>query len=76
MKLIDFNCYGESLDSTPGFFLMKKQYEEELELLEYINSVDFLEEQTDFTIFVDPINLEENNLNKLKENEESEEKFL
>lgn len=55
---------------------MKKQYEEELELLEYINSVDFLEEQTDFTIFVDPINLEENNLNKLKENEESEEKFL
>jgi len=73
MKLIDFNCYGESLDSTPGFFLMKRQYEEELE---YINSVDFLEEQTDFTIFVDPINLEENNLNKLKENEESEEKFL
>lgn len=37
MKEIDFNCYGESLDSTPDFLSLKKHYEENL-LIEELNN--------------------------------------
>ena len=40
MTYLDFNCYGESLDSTPDFFHMKRQYEEDM----LMNSVENLEE--------------------------------
>lgn len=37
MEKIDFNCYGESLDSTPDFLSSKRYYEENL-LLEELNN--------------------------------------
>lgn len=58
MIYFDFNHYGESLDSTPDFLFMKQHYYEDLES---IYDVDFLEENKDFSIFVDPTNLKENN---------------
>jgi hypothetical protein len=33
---MDFNCYGESLDSTPDFLFLKKMWEED-QMLEEIN---------------------------------------
>lgn len=59
----EFEHYGESLDSTPDFFFLKKHYEE---------SLDLLEEQSNLFIFVDPSKIQENitlDLNKIKENE-------
>ena len=48
MKKQQYNSYGESLDSTPDFFLLKRRYEEDL----LINSVDNLEENLDCTLLV------------------------
>jgi hypothetical protein len=31
---MDFNCYGESLDSTPDFLFLKKMWEEDQMLKE------------------------------------------
>jgi hypothetical protein len=33
---MDFNCYGESLDSTPDFLFLKKMWEED-QMLKEIN---------------------------------------
>jgi len=70
-KVLDFNCYGESLDSTPDFFAIKKYYEEQQEL-EELNALNLLEEQKPFTIFVNPkqiLNIKENNINILEDYE-------
>ena len=70
--MIEYEHYGESLDSTPDFLFMKKHYEESMDF-----SVDILEEQTDFIIFVDPSNILENLTNELKdEQSEDKQRFL
>jgi hypothetical protein len=61
--MIEYEHYGESLDSTPDFLFMKKHYEESVDF-----SVDMLEEQTEFSIFVDPSNILENLNNKQLKN--------
>lgn len=70
--MIEYEHYGESLDSTPDFLFMKKYYEESMDF-----SVDMLEEQTDFITFVDPSNILENLTNELKdEQSEDKQRFL
>ena len=46
MKIIDFNCYGESLDSTPDFFSLKRAYEENL----LIDELNMSEENSKFEV--------------------------
>ena len=41
MKNLDFDCYGESLESTPDFFSMKGNYEENLFIQELNSSENF-----------------------------------
>jgi hypothetical protein len=65
MISIEFENYGESLDSTPDFLFMKKHYEESF-LLSEINDSYFLEENINSFIFVDPNKITENNLNQTK----------
>lgn len=53
---MEFEYYGESLDTTPDFLFMKKHYSEsqDFEQIELENSINQLEEQDIDRIFADP----------------------
>lgn len=70
---MEFNCYGESLDSTPDFLFMKKHYEESLLDIFDTSDNNFLEENNNLAIFVDPSNLQENNISQTNLNKKKDE---
>lgn len=65
MHIVEFEHYGESLDSTPGFFLLKKHWQEDQLSKELSNFVD-----TPFPTLKD--RLKELNIQLLKTNQNNE----